>query len=83
MENKPGDPEIAALLKAMDASIPGGIREGRMSAATDASYYAKLDTPIVIFAADGGEPHSDREWGSMSSLDAYADFFAQYLGKNG
>ena len=83
VENKPGDPEIAALLKAMDASIPGGIREGRMSAATDASYYAQLDTPIVIFTADGGEPHSDREWGSMSSLDAYADFFAQYLGKNG
>jgi len=79
VENKPGDPEIAALLKAMDAAIPGGVREGRMSAATDASYYAQLDIPIVIFAADGGEPHSDREWGSLSSLDAYADFFFNYI----
>ena len=81
VENKPGDPEIAALLKAMNASIPGGMREGKMSAATDASYYAQLDIPIVIFAADGGEPHSDREWGSLASLDAYADFFACYFGK--
>ena len=81
VENKPGDPEIAALLKAMNASIPGGMREGKMSAATDASYYAQLDIPIVIFAADGGEPHSDREWGSLASLDAYADFFVTYFGK--
>ena len=81
VENKPGDPEIASLLKAMNASIPGGMREGKMSAATDASYYAQLDVPIVIFAADGGEPHSDREWGSLASLDAYADFFARYFSK--
>ena len=81
VENKPGDPEIAALLKAMNAAIPGGMREGKMSAATDASYYTQLGIPIVIFAADGGEPHSDREWGSLASLDAYADFFASYFGK--
>jgi len=79
VENRPGDPEIAALLKAMDAAIPGGVREGKMSAATDASYYAQLGLPIVIFTADAGEAHSDREWGSLSSLDAYADFFAGYF----
>ena len=79
VENNPGDPEIAALLKAMNAGIPGGVREGRMSAATDASYYAQLDVPIVIATADAGEPHSIREWGSFSSLDAYADFFTRYL----
>lgn len=79
VENKPGDPEIAALLKAMNASLPGGVREGKMSAATDASYYAQLDIPIVIATADAGEPHSIREWGSFSSLDAYADFFTEYL----
>ena len=79
VENRPGDQEIAALLKAMDAAIPGGIREGKMSAATDASYYVQAGLPIVIFAADGGEPHSDREWGSLSSLDAYADFFSSYF----
>ena len=78
--NRPDDPEIAALLAAMRARLPGGIREGRMSAATDASYYAKLGLPIVIFAATGGEPHCDREWGSLKSLDEYADFFVSYLG---
>ena len=81
VENKPNDPEIAALLKAMDGGIPGGIREGRMSAATDASYYVTTGVPIVIFACDGGEPHSDREWGSLKALDDYADFFTAYLGK--
>ena len=71
---------IAALLAAMRAKLPGGIREGRMSAATDASYYTELGLPIVIFAATGGEPHCDREWGSLKSLDEYADFFVSYLG---
>ena len=82
VENKPGDPEIAALLKAMNAGIPGGMKEGKMSAATDASYYVKTGKPIVIFAADGGEPHSLREWGSLKSFDDYADFFTAYLGKS-
>ena len=79
VENNPDDPEIAALLKAMNEGIPGGIREGKMSAATDASYYATTGVPIVIFACDGGEPHSDREWGSLKALDAYADFFTGYF----
>ena len=82
VENRPGDPEIVTLLKAMDAGIPGGMREGRMSAATDASYYVTTGVPIVIFACDGGEPHSVREWGSLKSLDAYADFFTGYLGEH-
>lgn len=77
--NRADDPEIAALLAAMKAKLPGGIVEGRMSAATDASYYADKGLPIVIFAAEGGEPHSDREWGSLRSLDDYADFFTGYL----
>ena len=79
VENKPGDPEIAALLKAMGEKLPGGIREGKMSAATDASYYVTTGVPIVIFACEGGEPHSDREWGSLKSLDDYADFYTDYF----
>jgi acetylornithine deacetylase/succinyl-diaminopimelate desuccinylase-like protein len=79
VENRENDPEIEALLAAMKARLPGGIREGRMSAATDASYYAATGRPIVIFAAEGGEPHCDREWGSLESLDEYAAFFTEYL----
>ena len=63
----------------MDRGIPGGMREGRMSAATHASYYAGQGAPVVIFTATGGEPHSDREWGSLSSLDDYCDFFTDYF----
>ena len=40
---------------------------------------AELGLPIVIFAATGGEPHCDREWGSLKSLDEYAEFFANYF----
>ena len=81
--NRPGDPEIARLLRAMKEGLPGGIAEGRMSAATDASYYvaAGVDLPMAIFAATGGEPHSDREWGSLKALDDYADFFTGYFAK--
>ena len=82
VENKPGDPEIASLLAAMNAGIPGGMREGKMSAATDASYYVKTGKPIVIFAADAGDAHGVGEWGSLKSLDDYADFFTAYLGKS-
>ena len=32
-----------------------------------------------VFTAEGGEPHSVREWGSLKSLDDYADFFTDYL----
>ncbi len=77
--NRPGEPEIAALLKAMNAAIPGGMREGKMSAATDASFFSVLGVPIVIWTALGGEPHSDREWGSLASLDDYVDFFTGYF----
>ena len=81
VENRPDDPEIAALLQAMRDGLPGGIREGKMSAATDASFYATCGVPIVIFTAEGGEPHSVREWGSLKSLDEYARFFTDYLGR--
>ena len=50
-----------------------------MSAATDASFYTATGTPCVIFTANAGEPHSDREWGSFSSLDDYCTFFTTYF----
>lgn len=79
VENHPNDPEIARLLAAMARELPGGIREGKMSAATHAAFYAGRGLPVVIFAATGGEPHSAREWGSLASIDDYADFFTRYL----
>ena len=78
--NRPDDPEIAALLAAMRAKWPErNIREGRMSAATDATFFADLGLPIVIFAATGHDSHGASERISLSSLDDYADLFAGYL----
>lgn len=80
--NRDDDPEIAALFAAMKARIPG-FRLGRMSAATDATFYVHLGIPIVIFAADGCEPHSDNERGSISSMNLYSDVFTEYFGSKG
>ena len=78
--NRPGDPEIAALLAAMKAKWPReNIREGRMSAATDATYFVDLGLPTVIFAATGSGSHGSDERISLSSLDDYADMFTEYL----
>lgn len=80
--NKPDDPEIAALLAAMKAKWPkDNIREGRMSAATDATYFIDLGLPIVIFAATGTGSHGSDERISLSSLDEYADLFTDYLSR--
>ncbi len=76
--NREGDPEIAALFSAMRAEIPG-FRLGRMSAATDATYYVNLGVPIVIFTAEAYEPHSVNERGSISSLHQYADILTRYF----
>ena len=76
--NRDDDPEIAALHDSLRASIPN-IRLGRMSAATDATYYVHLGLPIVIFTADGCEPHSSNERGSISSMNLYADALTRHL----
>ena len=76
--NREDDPEIAALYASLRATIPN-LRLGRMSAATDATYYVHLGLPIVIFTADGCEPHSPNERGSISSMGLYADALTRYL----
>ena len=78
--NRPDDPEIAALLASMRAQWPdGNIREGRMSAATDATYFADAGLPIVIFAATGEGAHGADERVSLRSLDEYARMFTGHL----
>ena len=76
--NRDDDPEIAALYASLRATIPN-LRLGRMSAATDATYFVHLGLPIVIFTADGCEPHSPNERGSISSMNLYADALTRYL----
>ena len=76
--NREGDPEIAALYKSLRTTIPN-LRLGRMSSATDATYYVHLGLPIVIFTADGCEPHASRERGSISSMNLYAEALTRHL----
>lgn len=77
--NREDDPEIASLYASLRTSIPD-LRLGRMSAATDATFYVHLGLPIVIFTADGCEPHASGERGSLSSMGLYADALTRYLG---
>ena len=78
--NKDGDPYIARLLAAMKAKWPSeNIREGRMSAATDATYFVDMGLPTVIFAATGSGAHAVSERISLRSLHEYADMFTDYL----
>ena len=76
--NREDDPEITALYASLRTSMPN-LKLGRMSAATDATYYVHLGLPIVIFAADGCEPHSSRERGSISSMGLYAEALTRHL----
>ena len=80
--NRPGDPEVVALWWEMNDRIRGGMDQGRMSAATDASFFVGKGVPIVIWTAVGGEPHSAREWGSLKSLDEYVALFTRYFEEN-
>ena len=76
----PNDPHIHALFKAMQAKWPGeNIRIGKMSAATDASYFAHLNLPTVIYAPTGTGPHSQDERVSLKSLHDYADMLTDFL----
>ena len=76
----PNDANVQALLAALRRQVPA-IRLGRMSAATDASYYAHLHVPTVIFAANGTGSHGADESVSLASLDAYAAALSDFLRK--
>ena len=76
----PSAPVIQGLFKAMRAKWPDdGVRIGRMSAATDATYFAHLKLPTVIYAPTGVGPHSSDEGVSVRSLSEYAEMLTGYL----
>ena len=78
--NRDGEPLIEALFSAMKSKWPDeNIRLGRMSAATDASYFAHFGLPTVIFASDAWGAHAVDERGSLSKLDEYADLFVSFI----
>lgn len=76
----PDDPHIRRLFKAMQEKWPDkNMRIGRMSAATDASFFAHLGLPTVIYAPTGSGPHAPDERISLRSLHDYADMLTAYF----
>lgn len=73
----PNNPDIQRLLGLLKARCPN-MRLGRMSCATDASYYAPLGIPTVIFAATGKGPHGADERISLPSLSTYAEVLTAF-----
>ena len=72
------DPNVQAMLAALKKRIPA-TRLGKMSAATDATYYVHLGLPTVIYAPTGEGPHSPNERISIRSLREYAIALTEFL----
>ena len=51
----------------------------KMSCATDATRYAHLNLPTVIFGAIGFGTHAKQERVSLQSLVEYMELFTEYL----
>ncbi|MBQ3810833.1 MAG: M20/M25/M40 family metallo-hydrolase [Kiritimatiellae bacterium] len=72
-------PAVAALRAAMAAAFNREIPMKRMQGATDARHFAGPGAaPVAIIGIEGGACHEEREWASLSSIDAYAGFLADY-----
>ena len=69
---------MQAMFAALKGQIPA-MRLGKMSAATDATYYAHLGLPTVIYAPTGEGPHAPDERISIRSLRDYAIALTKFL----
>ena len=80
----PANPYVQALHAAMRRAWPDReIPLTRMSCATDATRYAHLGLPTVIFGATGFGAHAKDERVSLASLDAYEAMFTAFLREQG
>ena len=76
----PDNPYIKGLFNSMCRKWPDrNIRYTKMSCATDATRYAHLRLPTVIFGATGYGTHAKQERVSLRSLVEYAEMFTGYL----
>ena len=74
----PDDANVQRLLTVLRRRTPK-MRLGRMSCATDASYFAPLKLPTVIFAATGVGSHGADERISLKSLSDYVVSLTEFL----
>ena len=74
------NPYIKALFDTMRRKWPEkNIRQTKMSCATDATRYAHLNLPTVIFGATAYGAHAKGERASLRSLFDYTQMFTEYL----
>ena len=72
-------PALVSLRKAMETAFGREIPMKRMHGATDARHFAGPGAaPVAIVGIDGGSCHEDGEWVSLSSIEAYARFLADF-----
>ena len=77
----PDDANVQRLLTVLRRRTPK-MRLGRMSCATDASYFASLKLPTVIFAATGVGSHGADERISLKSLSDYVVSLTEFLSES-
>ena len=76
----PENPYVKSLFATMRRQWPDkNIRFTKMSCATDATRYAHLKLPTVVFGATGYGAHAKDERVSLSSVIGYARMFAEFL----
>lgn len=76
----PENPYVKGLFGEMCRKWPDkNIRYTKMSCATDATRYAHLNLPTVIFGATGYGAHAKNERVSLQSLVEYTEMFTTYL----
>ena len=72
-------PAVAALREAMATAFGRGIAMKRMQGATDARHFTGPGAaPVAIVGIEGGACHEEREWASLSSIQAYADLLESF-----
>lgn len=76
--NDPNDPHIVALLASLRKKWPT-FTTGTMLAATDATRYAHLKLPTVLYGAISGHPHADGEWASLRDLNDWIEALTDHL----
>ena len=78
--NDSNDPHIVALLASLRKKWPS-FTTGTMLAATDATRYAHLGLPTVLYGAISGHPHADGEWASLRDLNDWIEALTESLKK--
>lgn len=72
-------PALAALRGVMAAAFGREIPMRRMQGATDARHFAGPGSaPVAIIGVEGGACHEEREWASLSAIQAYADLLESF-----